>query len=137
METEPNLDLQAIAKIAEDLKAKGNYTEIGEFADDLSPLILPTLTEFFKALITREGIPADYTGYEFPMVPFGVAEVLLCHLEGGRYYPSVSSDWYEAKISSVDTSDPTLGTTDPAEALAMGLDDLLCHLFGANIEDND
>lgn len=135
METNtPNLDLQAIATIAENLKAKKTYNEIGEFADDFSPLIFPDLVEFFKALIDRDGIPSDYTGYQFPVLTFGIAEILLCHLEGGLFYPSVSSDWYEAKISSVDTSDPTIGTTDASEALAMGLDDLLCNLFGADIE---
>ena len=132
--TEPNLDLKAIVKIAEDLKAQNEYYDTGDFADDLSPLIFPSLIDFFKALLAKDGIPEDYTGYDFPIVPFGVAEVRLCHLEGGRYYPSVSSDWWEAKISSVDTSDTTLGTTDPAEALAMGLDDLICNLIGADIK---
>jgi hypothetical protein len=135
METNtPNLDLQAISKIAKDIKAKKTYNEMGEFADDFSPLIFPHLVEFFNALIEKDGIPSDYTGYTFPIIPFGVAEILLCHLEEGRYYPSVSSDWYEAKISSVDTSEPDLGTKDPSEALAMGFDDLLCNLFGADIE---
>jgi hypothetical protein len=130
-----DLDIEKFKEIADELLSKEEYADTGDFADEFSPLILPHLLEYTRKLLKSEGVPDDYYGYAWDLEPYGFMEVLLCHLEGGRYYPSVSSDWWEAKISSVDIDDPDLGTTDPAEAMAWGLADLLCNLFGASVEE--
>jgi hypothetical protein len=135
MTSTPTLDIAVLEQIANDLKARKEFADTSDFADEYSPLILPILTEYFEEVIKQDGVLGDHEGYEITLGQHGVAEILLCHIERGIYYPSVSSPWWEAKISSVDTSDPDIGTPKPAVALAWGLVDVLINLFGADIEE--
>jgi hypothetical protein len=126
------LDIDQLESIAKDLLSKNEFYDVGDFADEYSPLIWDKVLAFTTSLIEEDGIPEHYTGYGF-QTQHGEMEVLCCELESGKYYPSVSSPWWEAKISSVDVEDPELGFNTPAEALASGIVDLLCNLYGAEL----
>lgn len=127
------LDTDQLESIAKDLLSSKEFYDTGDFADEYSPLIWDKVLEFTKSLIEEDGILENYTGYDWQLEPYGEMEVRCCELESGKYYPSVSSSWWEAKISSVDVSCPDLGFDTQAEALASGIVDLLCQLYGAEL----
>ena len=130
------LDTQELEDIAKELLSKEEFYHMGDFMDEYHPLIWDKVLEFTKSLVEEDGIPEDHTGYGWELKPHGEMEVLCCQLENGKYYPSVSSPWWEAKISSVDVSDPDLGYDTPAEAFASGIVDLLSNLYGAELSED-
>ena len=119
-------ELQAIAL---GLKTETDYDDFSCFADDFAEKAMPIVLETAVAIIKEGGELKDMQGYNFE-TPKGVMEVRVADIGNGRWYPSTSSPWWEAKISSVDIGDPSIGYRTQALALANGIVDQLAKLYG-------
>lgn len=117
------ISYSTLRKIAEAVIAPDHDPE--EAYDDICNAIHPECEKLAQALIDQDGIPDDNCGWDLEG-----REILLCQPDEGRYIPSVSSDYWEAKASSVD---PELAFDDPVEALASGLADLFTHELVADL----
>jgi hypothetical protein len=125
-------DVLQILKLNESNKGSEDYD--GGEVGDIEDIIRPAVLAFSREVIRRDGVPPDGEGWAFTPAFFrkrdGVIEVMLVRSYFDTFIPSTSSQWWEAKANSVDS---TLGVKNPAEALAWGLSEAIAYFLAGDI----
>lgn len=125
-------DVSKILKLNESNKGSEDYD--GGEVGDIEDIIRPAILAFSREVIRRDGVPPNGEGWAFTPAFFrkrdGVIEVMLVRSYFDTFIPSTSSQCWEAKANSVDS---TLGVKNPAEALAWGLGEAVAYYLAGDI----
>lgn len=116
------------------LKLNQQSTEDDTNAYEIEEIIRPAVLAFSREVINQDGVPENGSGWAFTPAFFrkrdGVIEVMLVRSYLDTFIPSTSSQCWEAKANSVDSS---LGVKNPAEALAWGLGEAIAYYLAGDI----
>ena len=100
----------------------------------IGEIIYPAVLAFSREVIRQDGVPPNGEGWAFIPDFFrkrdGVIEVMLVKSYFDTFIPSTSSQCWEAKANSVDSS---LGVKNPAVALAWGLGEAITYYLAGDI----